>query len=349
MPAGAAGAALASMFHNPLYGIPSLSKLRGATVNNLQSPQGRRRYLFDRAGVYLCLLAVLSLATIIVLLVPLEHTYIGDSGAGEAYHFYFVAMAVAATIVFILGMFYNAMVWMEGALRGVEVGVPRSRKLAVSTKRFLGAIFSREFGGHLRVFFVEGLLLRKLRRTNRARWFFHALVLFGFLGTFVLDIITVMAVDILQSQQFIDPLGWGKLWIRDFGFELFGLMLLVGLSAAALRRLARRSKQLVTGREDAVSLLFLLIVVLSGFVLEGVAMSSAVPGHESPEVYSFVGAAFAQILPSVTMQAYAQLWLVHAAISFAFIAYIPFSKLFHLFAAPLAIQLEAMVDKGAGR
>jgi nitrate reductase gamma subunit len=318
-------------------------------MNNIQSGRGGRRYLFDRAGVYLCLLTALSLATAAVLLVPFEHTYIEDSGADAAYHIFFIAMAATATIVFILGMFYNAMVWMDGALSGIEANAPRSRKLTVSSKRFLKAVFSRDFGRHLRVFVAEGLLLRKLRKTSRARWLLHALVLFGFLGTFILDIVTVIGVDILQSQQFIDPLGWGKLWIRDFGFELFGLMLLVGLLAAALRRLARRSKQLVTGREDATSLLFLLIVVLSGFILEGVAMNSAIPGHESPAMYSFVGAAFAQVLPSVTAQVYAQLWLVHAAISFAFIAYIPFSKLFHLFAAPLAIHLEEIVKKGAGR
>ena len=305
-------------------------------------------YLFDRIGIYLCLLVVLSLTTAIVLLIPFEHTYIGASGADGAYKTYFVIMAVAATFVFILGVFYNAMAWMEGKLSGVDADAPRSSKLAVSSKRFLRAVFSKDFGRQARVFVGEVILLRKLRGISKARWFFHALILFGFIGTFVLDIITVIGVDILRSQQFTDHLGWGKLWIRDFGFELFGLMLLIGLAAASVRRFARRPKQLVTGREDVTSILFLLIVVLSGFILEGIAMNSGISGHESPPIYSFIGLAFSQIIPSATVQVYAQLWLVHAAISFAFIAYIPFSKMFHLLAAPLAVQLEAIVKKEAG-
>jgi len=333
---------------NPLYDSERLWKDGSAFMNNLQDGRGGRRYLFERAGVYLCLLAVLSLATAAILLVPFEHTYIGGSGADGAYRTYFAIMAAASTIVFILGIFYNAMVWMEGKLSGVDAGAPRSGKLAISVSRFLRAVLSRDFTRQLRVFVAESLLLRKLRGVSRARWLFHALILFGFLGTFLLDLITVIGVDLLRSQQFIDPLGWGKLWIRDFGFDLFGLMLLAGLAAASVRRFVRRPEQLVTGREDAASILFLLIVVLSGFVLEGIAMSSGMPGHESPSEYSFVGLAFAQILPSVSAQVYGQLWLVHAAISFAFIAYIPFSKLFHLIAAPLAVQLEHIVKEGEG-
>lgn len=319
-------------------------------MNNLQDGRGERRYLFERAGVYLCLLVVLFLATAAILLVPFEHTYIGASGADGAYKTYFVIMAAAATVVFILGLFYNAMVWMEGRLSGVDADAPRSAKLSASMRRFLGAVFSRDFARQLRTFISESLLLRKLRGVSRARWLFHALILFGFAGTLLLDIITVVCMDILRYQPFIDPLGWGKVWIRDFGFELFGLMLLIGLLAASARRFIRRPKQLVTGGEDVASILFLLIVVLSGFILEGISMASDMPGHDlSPAEYSFVGLAFAQVLPSVSAQVYEQLWLVHAAVSFALIAFIPFSKLFHVLASPLAVQLGAIVDKEAKR
>jgi nitrate reductase gamma subunit len=316
-------------------------------MNDLQSRNGGRRYLFDRIGVYLCLLVILSLATTIIILIPFDDTYISASGADGTYRTYFVIIAVAATLVFILGLFYNAMVWMEGKLSGVDANAPRSAKLAISSKRFLVAIFSKDFARQVKVLYRESMHLEKLKGMSRMRWLIHSLIFFGFVGTFVFDIITVIGVDLLMSQQFIDPLGWGKLLIRDFAFDVFGLMLLIGLLAASVRRFAVRPKQLLTGREDVTSIIFLLVVVLSGFILEGIAMNSDISGHESPSMYSFVGLAFAQILPSVTAQAYAQLWLVHAAMSFAFIAYIPFSKLFHLIAAPLAIQLESIVKKEA--
>ena len=318
-------------------------------MKELQPSGGRRRYLFERIGIYACLLTVLLLATVLVLLVPFDHTYIEASGATGEYKSYFVVMAVSAVAVFVLGMFYNAMTWMEGRLAGVEADAPRSKKLAVSSGRFFRAVFSRGFARQVRIFVSESLFLRKLRGTSKARWLFHALIFGGFVGTFLLDILTVICLDVLQYQPFIDDAGWGKLWVRDFGFELFGLMLLAGLVAASARRFVMRPKQLVTGQEDSVSILFLLIVVLSGFILEGVAISSGLPGHGSLNEYSFVGLAFAQILPSVTPLVYEQLWLIHAAVSFALIAYIPFSKLFHVFASPLAIQLEAIVKKEEGR
>jgi len=325
-----------------------LLEIRKRKMNGLQGEREEKKYLFDRMGVYLCLLVVLVLATTAILLIPFEDTYIGESGADGAYRTYFVILAIGSTLVFVLGFFNNAMVWMEGKVGGVEDGAPRSRKLAVSSRKLLGAVFSRDFLRHLRIFFGDAILTRKLGRISKARWFFHALILLGFLGTFVLDIVTVIGVDFLQSHSFTDPLGWGKLWIRDFGFEVFGLMLLVGLAAASVRRFVRRPAQLVTGGEDVTSILFLFIVVLSGFILEGVSMASGLPGHESPQAYSFVGAAFAQFLPSVSPLVYSQIWLVHAAISFAFIAYIPFSKLFHIFAAPLAIQVEGIIKLKEG-
>jgi nitrate reductase gamma subunit len=88
-----------------------------------------------------------------------------------------------------------------------------------------------------------------------------------------------------------------------------------------------------------------LIIVVGGFVQEGLGIRIDLPGHSSPDLYSFVGAAFAAILPQVSMETYAQLWLLHAVVSLALIAYIPFSKLFHLLAAPLANQVDAIIRR----
>jgi nitrate reductase gamma subunit len=87
----------------------------------------------------------------------------------------------------------------------------------------------------------------------------------------------------------------------------------------------------------------LLIVVIGGFVQEGIGMTSNLPSHDSPGIYSFVGAAFSAVLPSVSMETYSQLWFVHAIASLALIAYIPFSKLFHSFAAPLANHIDEII------
>lgn len=304
-----------------------------------------RRYLFERIGVYFVLLLVLFLAAAVILLLPYENTYIGESGVSDGYIDFFVSMAVAATAVFILGTFYNALIWMEGRLSEDEGNLPKSRKIVLAVGRLLRAILSRDFGRQLKVFVLDSILLRKLWGMSRTRWLLHALILLGFIGMLILDIIATFALEVVRSEAFIAPDGWGKLWIRDFGFDLFGLMILLGLLGAVVRRFVLRPKQLVTGQEDVIAVLLLLIVVLGGFVQEGLGMKIGLPSHSSPDVYSFVGAAFASVLPEVSAEAYAQLWLLHAMASLALIAYIPFSKLFHLLAAPLANQIDAIIRR----
>jgi len=305
--------------------------------------QPRRRYLFETIAVYLILLVILVTLTAIILVLPYENTFIGGSGADNIYLDAFIYMAAASTVILILGLFYNVMVWMEGTLGNADADISRSRKLLISLKILLRSIFSRNFGRGLKIFIVETILMRKFWRTSRIRWFFHALILFGFIGIFVLDIITSIALEILDASCFKEQTGWGKLWIRDFGFDLLGLMLLIGLLAAASRRFVSRPKQLVTGAEDILSVVLLLAVVLSGFVVEGIGISTEIPGHEEINAYAFMGVLFASFLPAVTVTTYAQIWMIHAVISLALIIYIPFSKLFHIFAAPLAMQLNEVI------
>lgn len=319
--------------------------IRGANMNaqDSGSSPGRKGYLFDRLGVYFVLAAVLIIVAFIILSLPYENTYIRESGVSDSYVRIFAVMAVVASAIFVLGSFYNAMIWMEGKVADDGIDIPKSRKLLVSAAKLLKAVFSRDLVRHLRLALLDSMFLRKLWRTSKMRWFMHAMILFGFTGLLILDLITTAALEIFHFNAFIDPAGWGKLWIRDFGFDLFGLMVLIGLVGATARRFVFRPKQLVTGQEDFLAILLLMIVIIGGFVQEGIGISSGLPSHSSPADYSFVGAAFASFLPAVSNMVYSQLWFIHAVASLALIAYIPFSKLFHLFGAVLATHIDEIM------
>lgn len=306
----------------------------------------KREYLFDRLGLYAFIIIILLIVSSIILAMPYSNTYIGDYGADEVYLKSFIYLAVISTAILIIGLFYNIMIWMQGSVSGADSAASPARKFFLSLRKLLRAVLSKDFGKILRSFVLDVIFLRKFWGISKVRWLVHGLILFGFIGMFILDIITTLALEIFESTSFIDPMGWGKLWIRDFGFDLVGLMIMLGLAGAVVRRFVMRPKQLVTGAEDVVSVLFLLIVVFSGFVLEGIGMASGIPGHESPDVYSFVGSVFSAVLPAVSVNAYAQLWFLHALVSLALIMYIPFSKLFHMFAAPLAMQLNDIIKRG---
>jgi len=123
-------------------------------------------------------------------------------------------------------------------------------------------------------------------------------------------------------------------------------MMLVGLTIAAVRRFILRPKIVRTEMPDAASILFLLAVVLGGFILEGMGIAGGIPGHTQDIEYSFLGYAISLVLPTSSGDWYDAAWLVHGIMSALLIAYIPFSKLFHMIATPVAIELEGMMSKG---
>jgi hypothetical protein len=206
---------------------------------------------------------------------------------------------------------------------------------------------SGNLGRSLSVFLKDALYLSKLKTRSSTRWAMHILILGGFAATFVLDLIVTFSLDFLEWAPMIDSDGWAKLWIRDFAFDLTGAMMLAGLFIAAGRRFVFRPKIVRTELPDAVSILFLLAVVLGGFVLEGIGIVGAIPGHESNGAYSFLGYAFSLVMPESVGQVYDEAWLVHGIMSALLIAYIPFSKLFHMIATPIAIEADRMLSSEA--
>jgi ferredoxin len=119
--------------------------------------------------------------------------------------------------------------------------------------------------------------------------------------------------------------------------EIGGLMLLAGIVWALVRRYLQRVSRLERRAEDALVPIWLLLVVSSGFILEGLRLASQQPawGH-----WSFVGAWVADFIsPGNAESTYSFLWWGHALLSLGFIAVIPFTKLFHVVGAPAAYYL----------
>jgi heterodisulfide reductase subunit E len=296
------------------------------------------RYMKDRMSLYLLFFGMVLAISLIILLLPYETVYVQD----EAYLDTFLIVIVASVIVFFLGTLYNVLLWMEG--KGL-VGTPEGRLLHL-LPRTLKFILSRRFGRILSVFLRDALYLSKLKDRSVLRWSMHLLILGGFAAMFLLDLVVTFALDFLKYQPMIEDGGWAKLWIRDFGFELVGFMMLAGLTVAAVRRFIFKPKIVRTELPDAVSILFLLVVVLGGFILEGMGIAGRIPGHQVDQAYSFLGYALSQLMPGSAGQYYDQAWLVHGVMSALLIAYIPFSKLFHMIATPIAIEADKMLSTG---
>ena len=182
----------------------------------------------------------------------------------------------------------------------------------------------------------------------------HALIFFGF---FVL--IWGAAFDATHFHlPFLVPFfnGTFYLWF-SFLMEVFGLAVLAGVILAVWRkyiqkpdRLSYRGK-LDAVADDAIVLLLLAGIIVTGFLLEGFRLhvNINVDGYTWGG-WSFVGYAFAKTLAGVSYDTVKILhkwtWWIHAFIAFGFIAYIPFSKLRHIVLAPANQYMRSLKPTG---
>jgi nitrate reductase gamma subunit len=182
------------------------------------------------------------------------------------------------------------------------------------------------------------VLHRTLLSVSGLRWLRHTLIFWGFTAMFGLEMIAVFL------REAVPAFGWRDIWrepghpVRlafDAGFDLTGLMMLVGCLLALGWRIA------VNGTPerkyaDTPTTAFLLFVVVTGFAVEGIRLAPLPPG---PEVTAaFVGAWFAAVSPKALTESAAlaeALWLTHTLASCAFIAYVPAKRLVHSCATPI--------------
>ncbi len=184
----------------------------------------------------------------------------------------------------------------------------------------------------------EVLLHRTLYKTSSLRWLRHQLIFWGFGVMFAVELVAVFFREALPAFGFRDIWEEPTHFIRlafDTAFEITGLMIFVGCILALYFRFQ------VNGTPDqkytdTPTTLFLLIVVISGFIVEGMRIASA-PG-ELYHIASPIGWLFAHAfgwMGSAPGRVYDGIWLFHVLASCAFIAYVPIKRLVHSCATPI--------------
>ncbi len=193
-----------------------------------------------------------------------------------------------------------------------------------------------DLGALARSFVIEVLFQRQLFRDNRVRWVRHIFIYWGFVGLWIFDLVFFFFTKIVKVPQ-RDPL---HLFL-DFGLEVYGGILLIGLTVALIRAyFVRGSKGSIYNDTPAVVLFF--IVATSGFLLEALRLA-AVP-YEPYMAWSFIGLGLARLLQNMVLPwdaLYQGVWIFHAIIASAAIAYIPLNRMVHIIAVPTGRLLES--------
>ena len=144
----------------------------------------------------------------------------------------------------------------------------------------------------------------------------------------------------------------------ELALDVFGVVLIVGLVGAVIRRYVVRTPRLQNGVpptfrwDSAVLLASLLVIAVTGFVVEGLRLAegSRLAAQDPAQAPWFQAAGWAPVgwlvaqslsgVPSETLRLWHQVfWWVHGLVALAFVATVPFTKAFHLLSSPLNIFL----------
>lgn len=159
----------------------------------------------------------------------------------------------------------------------------------------------------------------------------HVLIFWG--GILLLFATAMVA---LQADFGLDLFRGGLYLFIKLTANLFGLLVLLGIALAAWRRYVIRPQYLENKPDDAVTLSLIAAILVTGFMVEGLRIA-AVPDPWAQ--WGFVGDWLAGLFQAVfsnaqLLLAHRVLWWLHLGLTFGFVAYLPYSKMFHVLLGP---------------
>lgn len=222
---------------------------------------------------------------------------------------------VCSLAVFLVGFFWKFRMWRRGG--GAPAwDQPRAR---------------------LRNFFTHAVGQARTARKKYAGPM-HAMIFWGFTFLFIGTTLVLIDYDITQplwDYQFLR--GWFYLGFETV-LDAAGLAFLVGLGMASWRRLVPKPHSLKNSWQDLYILEALFFLGITGYLLEALRLAIRDPPWGT---YSFVGTALKPLFDGldvgIQLGLYRSLWWLHALVTFAFVASIPYTKLQHIFTSPLNI------------
>lgn len=243
--------------------------------------------------------------------------YWNTGGKGAMYLF-----ALIAFVIFLVGIIKKTRRWQKGQ-------PIRYDNLGLRFKVFFSAIIKHD----------QGVFRGTFRRCM------HLGVFYGFV------ILTLGTLVIAVQDHFGIPLFYGKKYLMlSLLMDLFGLMAMIGIGMATYKRYIDKPDHEDYTFDDAFLLMLVFLILFTGFVLEGLRVYTT---NDPWAWWSPVGLLFSGLVQisgmstHTALRVHTFLWYLHMLLALGFIAYIPYSKLFHMFASSLNIFLKSSSPIGA--
>ncbi len=188
------------------------------------------------------------------------------------------------------------------------------------------------------------LLSQRLTNRDRRAGAFHSLIVAGFV------VLTVTTTMVMLDHDFGIPIYRGSFYIAlTILSDLFGFAVLIGVALAAKRRYLDRPDKLHSRVADGVFLMVIALLVIQGFLLEGLRIHvTRDPWAPFSPIGLVTARFFWPISPHAARILHGIIWWWHTITVFAGIALIPYSKLFHIVSSSLNLFFrESNQPKGA--
>ncbi len=179
-------------------------------------------------------------------------------------------------------------------------------------------------------FAIREVLFQKKVRQSGYPGLFHSLIFYSFLVLFTTT--GIIALDYSIGTSFFK----GHIYIfLTVASEIAGVLLLIGVLMAFWRRFVHKPETLETAFSDTWALILLVIIIITGFGLEGIRISVA---GDKWQAFSPVGYMTSFLFSGVDANSgsalHAALWWTHSFFVLFWIATIPYTKFVHVLTMP---------------
>jgi Fe-S oxidoreductase/nitrate reductase gamma subunit len=237
------------------------------------------------------------------------------------------ALAIVVMYFFIAGIIKRYKMWMIGKPSPID--------------------FKKTLGKRIGYFITNGIFHKSILRESFPG-VMHFLLFWGFLFLFLGTATIVVQDDFLELLFGIKFIVGNFYLIFSFILEIAGLMAIVGILLALYRRYVVKPKRLDNKPEDGIILAWILVVLVTGFIVE--AARIAATGFEY-EKWSFVGWAVSGMFTGSKeglRVVHGVLWYLHLVLSIGLIGYIVYSKLLHIITSSLNMMFRGTTDVPGG-
>ncbi len=233
----------------------------------------------------------------------------------------FYVLGFVTIIIFCLGFWDKIRIWSKGMDADQDLK-------GMGSIRLIWLSFIKFFSGDC--LFARRVFPRSILR---------GLMLVGIMWGFTLLLLGTVGRTInYYIFQFLE----GHIWlIFSLVLDIAGALFLIGIGFGLYRKYIVKPERRVESTQDGILLFLLFFVVITGFCVEGIRI--AVQNPPSAD-WSPVGLAFGITIKALAGQKaliplYVSVWVIHFLFAFSFLAYIPFSKYEHIFAAQISTYL----------